>query len=164
MLLITLQKNIKWVYTSCFCAKGKNILQSFRPPSHEIKLPFYLLSWSRGDWKTQHVNYPSCVYMPKCMCICGSLKHQGYATNVTCKSLLWVPWCLTQGHMLFRLPLHTSGLQMLLSEFPRLPAMTLLGPCFMSQTLSLLHMKTVLDSSAASASQWKRLIAANKYY
>lgn len=61
-------------------------------------------------------------------------------------------------------PAHTSGLQMLLSEFPRLPAMTLPEPCFMSQTLSLLHMKTVLDSSAASASQWKRLIAANKYY
>lgn len=50
------------------------------------------------------------------------------------------------------------------AEFRRLSALSLPEPCFMSQTLSLLHMKTVLDSSAASASQWKRLIAANKYY
>lgn len=64
-------------------------------------------------WITS-VNYLSCVYMPKRTCICGSLKHQAYATNVACKSLLCVPWCL--GHMLFRLPLHTSGLQMRLSS------------------------------------------------
>ena len=36
-------------------------------------------------WITS-VNYLSCVYMPKRTCICGSLKHQAYATNVACKS------------------------------------------------------------------------------
>lgn len=116
MLLITLQKNIKWLYTNCFCAKGKNMLQSFRPTSYEIKFPFYLLSWSGGDWKItcELPVWITChVYICR-TCICGSLKHQAYATNVACKSLLCVPWCL--GHMLFRLPLHTSGLQMRLSS------------------------------------------------
>lgn len=162
MLFITLQKGIKWLYTSCFWAKGKNMLQSLRPTSYEIKFPFYLLSWSRENWKTQHELPIMCIYAkahvylwftnaPRLRYSCGMkepalytmMPHTGAHAVPPTPSHIWAPDA---------------------AEFPRLSALTLPEPCFMSQTLSLLHMKTVLDSSAASASQWKRLIATNKYY
>lgn len=60
---------------------------SFRTASHETKFQFHLLFCSWGVEKHRCVNYPSCVCMPRCTAICGSIKHWGSAANVTCKSL-----------------------------------------------------------------------------
>lgn len=138
---------------------------SFRTASHETKFQFHLLFCSWGVEKHRCVNYPSCV--------CMYAKVHSYlwfnkALRFCCQCHMQEPACIVpQAHMLFRLPLHTPGLQMLLSEFPKLPTMTLPEHCFMLQTFSFLLTNTALDPnsliSAHSASQYKRLIPANKH-